>query len=286
MEISRREFLKYGGAAALALALDKEYFMGLTLDDVKSGKASPESYLSQKFKAFPELAGARGSGILKGFMYEPSGDELRSKMHELLEYRTSNEETLKRLIEITMEDYDLLESKGWIASIFPGIVHVFGKEVPHYIACNEKLFDNRVINKDEDVRALLGKHMIRHVEDFYDGITLGLGDLYLSIDEIKAENFGLENLISLMELRASHDILEDVFKGYFEKKSVSISEDLFLSEADNYIKYWKSLEEKARTDLEKRARDLQFGEFWRLEPKRVNGGFSLNYNPDMRRKFK
>jgi len=252
------------------------YVQESTLEDVKSGKASPESYLSQEFRTFPELAEAQKSGILKGFMYEPSEDELKTKLHELFYERAKDEMTLKRLIEIVMGEYAIFEKESGIVSIFPGIIHVFGKEVPHYIACKEEFFDVPVINNDEDVRGLLGKHELKHVKDYYSGITLS--DLHLSIDTITAETFRREFLASLMEVRASYEILEDTFQEQVEKKKISISKELFDIEATNYLNHWKFLEQNAQTDLEKRASDLQLEELKKIVPKKKEGGFPLIYN--------
>ena len=157
-ELSRREFLRLSSVGAAGMTFDanpvysflssayaasnvqsKQPNCSFTLDGVKSGKVAPQDYLNERIKCVPEAAELQKSGKLKGFLYEPSDEELRARLTEPLSKIKSDKGKLPYLVELAITRYHKshaeLKRQGNVeASIVPTHASVIGKKIPVYVA--------------------------------------------------------------------------------------------------------------------------------------------------------
>jgi hypothetical protein len=239
-----------------------------------SGLVSPHDYLNDISGCMSEVKDAQKSGMLKGIMYEPTNNELELILNELLSGIAEDKQELKSLIQSSIESYHDSDG-GDAAVIIPGIVGVFGQKIPILLAFNETLFSSPSINNDADVISII-KHELRHVEDWYDGITLD--NIHLSYDDLSQGTLTIDFLSNLMELRGIYAELEAAFKETVETGKFSISPQWFGSQAVNYSQHWKFLEDYHATDLEKEVREKQFEQFNGIVPKIGTDKISLKFN--------
>lgn len=283
IEYTRREFL-LGVAGSLGCLTGCERGDELTESDysncalslyqVKSGAVSPYDYIQERQQCLPELVVARKSGMLKDIIYNPSDNELKSLLRESLYSLTDNPQELQAWIRWEIENYKNRTEKK-IGTVFPGIIGVFGKKIPLYVAFTEELFDSPLINNDADVRSVV-KHELKHVEDWYNGITLN--DIHLSYDTISSRKIRLDFLEQLMELRAYYKELEDVFRENIETGGISVSKSWLGSQAGNYNMYWSFLAGYHVSDLERKLRELQFEQFQGIIPEEKGDKLLMKFN--------
>lgn len=247
-----------------------------SLDRVKKGLIKPQEYIQSQYKCLPEVIQAEKSGILKGFLYEPSDSELEARLREIFSSRTDSEEALQYFVKSSVDGYNSTKAKGHAAGILvPGIVGIFGEGIPMYVAFTEELSSSPSIKNEADIRSII-KHELQHVEDEYNGITLG--DIHLSYNTISQETFSLAFLEELMELRAVYKELEAAFKEKVETGKVSISPEWFGSQAANYSKHFDYIDKSAKTPLEKRVRELQLKEFKGITPQTKTDSIVIKFN--------
>jgi len=246
----------------------------LSLKQVKLGTVSPEDYLQGRDRCLPEVIEAKNSGMLKGFLYNPSNEELEKLLGDVFSERTSDSERLERLVQSSIESYKSIEGDE-VGTIIPGIVGVFGEKVPSYVVFREEFFSSPAINNDADVRSIVN-HELQHVKDWYEGISLN--DIHLSYDTIYPGTLRIEFLQQLMELRAVYAELEDIFDKKVNTDSVSVSQEWLGSQAANYFTYWDSIVKYPTTDLEKRVRELQFEQFKGITPKVEGDQILITFN--------
>lgn len=245
-----------------------------TLDQVKSGFISPEAYLEERYNCLPEVVKAKESGMLKGFLYSPSEEDLRTLLPELLSNISSDKQSLEGLVLSSIRGYKE-DEKDALGTTLPEIIDVFGARIPIYVGFYENLFSSRVVDNDADVRSMI-THELQHVEDYYKGIRLN--DVYLSYDTITPKTFRFDFLEQLTELRAIYKELEDIFRERVEKGETSVSSLWFGSQGANYLDDWNSLKEYPASDLEQRVRQLQFEQFKGIVPEKSGDTILIHFN--------
>lgn len=235
----------------------------VNLDQVKIGTIKPKDYLQTQFECFPKVKEAKNSGVLKGFLYQPSDQEQETILRTLYSTRTTDEQTLQHLIRSEIDNYKNLKG-GHVGSIMPSNVSIFGQKVPLYIIFKGELFTSPAIKNNADVASIAEYHERQHAEDWHNGITLD--NIHLAYHTISPETFSLTFLEQLMELRATYRELEAAFKDKVETGKISISSEWFTSQSVNYSRHYSHVKQNAITDLEKRVRDLQLQEFRGITP--------------------
>tara|TARA_B100000315_G_C14573351_1_gene586724 strand:+ start:1551 stop:2522 length:972 start_codon:yes stop_codon:yes gene_type:complete len=231
---------------------------------VMSGLVSPRDYLNDLSGRIAEVKDAQNSGMLTRIIYEPTNKELELLLNESLSGIAEDAQELKSLVQSSIESYQNSDG-GDAAVIIPGIVGTFGQKIPINLAIVETLFSSSSINNDADVISIIKHHELKHIEDWYDGITLD--NIHLSYDNLSQGTLTIDFLSNLMELRGIYAELEVAFKEIVETGKFSISPQWFGSQAVNYSQYWKFLEEYQATDLEKEVRENQFEQFKGIKPK-------------------
>ncbi len=238
------------------------------LYQVESGIVSPNAHMRDLEQCLPEAVAAKNSGMLKGFVYQPSDKELETLLTELFSDRAGNEQELQFLVQSSIDSYKTLRGKE-AGTIIPTIIGAFGQRIPSYVVFTNELYSSASINNDADARSI-AKHELRHVKDWYDGIILG--DVRLSFDTISPKTVRIDFLQHLMELRAVYDELKDAYRERVEIGRVSVSPQWFGSQAANYSAHWDFLKNYPATDLEEKARELQFRQFEGIKPETNSGG--------------
>ena len=240
----------------------------LRFKNVASGKVLPQDYLDERFRCMPEVQRAYKSGMLKGFLYKPSNEQLEDVLRDLLSSRLKNKEELKYFIESFIDFYNnrMAESSVPEAITIPGFSNLLGQRIPQYISFEDDIdmFTPPAYNNDADVSDLI-RHELKHVKDAYNGITLG--NIHLTKDMLSSKELGAEFLKHLLELRAEYNTLSGIFEEIVKKGKHSVSKEHLFAKAVNYAGHRHYIKNKANTDLEQKVRDLQLKESKGLIPK-------------------
>ncbi len=238
----------------------------LSLYQVQAGQVSPQDYLDERFRCLPEVVEARKAGMLKGFVYNPSDRELEDIAKELcFAHQTCTQQELQYATQSAKDGYKERSKIGSAATISE--FTLFGQKVPLYVVfAPHFLYSSDAVNNDADVRSTI-IHELKHVKDFYKGISLD--DIHLSSSTISPKTFNVDFLVNLWELRGEYEELKDMFRERVEKGSVSVSSSRILFNAIDYSNYWRLLESYPANELEDRVRKLQFKEFSGIVPERI-----------------
>lgn len=247
----------------------------LTLDQVRTGKVSPQAYLDERFRLMPEVQEARKSGMLKGFLYEPTDKELRERFRDLFRDRgVRDENQLQSLVDSTVQSYYLSKEEAPSAFITPTLRPFFGQQVPQYIAFPEGALSKPEVNNDADVRSLI-KIQLKYIQDWYT--ILRLGGVNLSYITSPKE-FRTEFLRDFMRLRAEYEVLRDIFRERAETNKLSVSGEWFGVRAVNYTRYLYFVRNNPTTDLERTVSQLQIKEFEGIVPVLKGNNIVLYFN--------
>lgn len=249
------------------LALDKHLSH---LNQVRLRALPAIDYIQECANEIPGIAEAEKSGMLKGFLYEPSEDELKGLIKNSLAETIDNELDIYYIVHESIEAY----KQKPVATVVPTSSRIWLDRIPLYILFTDWLLSSPVIKNDADVKSVI-RHELQHIEDSYNGITLG--GMLLSDYQLSPNTFGPMFYYALSELRADYRQLEDVLKERFEKGRVGISLELFVDVATNYAKNWQFIR-GAFSDLEREIRMFQFIEFKGIVPKRKDNMLILRFN--------
>ena len=207
-----------------------QYICPSNLSQIKDHKELHEDYLIRAVRCLPEFTAAKDSGMLKGFLYDPSDKKLEISLEELFSQIARDGGELKVLVQRGIANY-----KGrhpdTAAMLSAGIVSLFGHNVASYIIFTQRLFSHSSVKNDADVISLF-KHDLKHVEDYYKGITLG--NMHLSSNQILADELRVDFYKNLMELRAEYTELRNAFKERVDFGRTSISPKWFGFKMGNY----------------------------------------------------
>jgi len=244
----------------------------LNFHQVKAGSISPRAYLSEMEHCLPEAADAHASGMLGGFLYQPSDSELEQVLTGLFSGRP--EEEVQAIVQANIDSYNELEGDA-AGTILPAIAGAFGQGTPVYVAFKEKLFSSPQINNDADVRSII-IHEVQHVKDWYAGIDLP--GMHLSYNTISPETISKDFLEHLLEFRAVYAELEDIFRERVDTGSSPVSPEWFGSRAEDYFLYWTFIEKRPTTELETRIREAQLGQYQGIVPEIREGELLIKFD--------
>ena len=253
-----------------------QYRCALTLDQAKSGKVTSQKYLNERLNCLPEVLDARDSGMLKGFLYNPSDTELGALLRNLLSGKVNEEQKLSNLVQSSINDYkQAKDNRGVVATRIPGVIDFFGENLPQYIAFTPALFHYPVIKNDADVKSIIN-HELRHVRDWYGGVKLG--NTLISHRTITLNSFRIEFLEQLLELRAVYDELKNIFRERVEEGSTQVSSEFFASRIIDYSNHRGFIQNNPIIDLERRVAEMQLEESKGIIPEIREGKRYLNFN--------
>jgi len=244
----------------------------LSINDVKNGKISPQYYIDELFECLPDVQQARKKGMLAGFIYNPTNEEIEAMIGQFLSPDERTDDIEPFINEIVKS------SKGDIhAYLFPGFMYLFGAKKPVYVGFRDSIFYSESgtgIANDADVESIV-KHEIQHVDDIYHGINLG--GVELSYETISPDTFRADFFENLLELRAEYKQLSEFFKDVSaEKRKSMISAYRFGNTAGHYNAHWQFLAGYPATEMEERVRNAQFQEFSGILPEDEGNSFFLN----------
>lgn len=246
----------------------------LNIQQVKAGLASPVDYLNERFNCLPEVVEARKSGMLKGFLYEPSNEKLEAIFKDYFFGRAGSEKNLSLIVNSNLSSYTRAKEKNPTAIMTPSILLVFGQKSGFYIAFTKEMLSSKISN-DADIGSLI-KHELQHVKDWHDGIRLGNINLSYPTISLLTTEF-IENIV---ELRARYEELVSIFKNAIEKNkfSFSVSPRYFANMGVHYAAHWNFINNKPATNLEQDISQLQLKEFEGITPETRASEVILRFN--------
>jgi len=247
----------------------------LTLEQVRFGKVSLESYLDERFRLMPDVQAAVKSGMLKGFLYKVPKPQLELILTQMFEHIIPNKEDIKLEVRTGLEAYYKPWLKEEFAKIVPGSLHLFGKKVPLYVGFGDSIIYSSVLTTDADITGAI-KHELEHIKDWYGGINVG--GIYLSFDTTSPKTFGLEFLGNLLELRAHYKELEEAYKELTTTNKMSVSDKYFGDRAIGYLKHWNYIKNNVTTDLERRVSASQLNDLKGIFPSKIGKDIYLSFN--------
>lgn len=281
VELSRRNFLYStiiaSGQILLGVNpnhLSAQYACTSTLAQVRAGIVSPQDYLNERIMCLPEVVESKNSGMLKGFIYQPSDEYLDTLLRGLFFGRVGDGQELQYLVQSIINSYKTIRGKE-LGAIIPGIIGVFGQGIPIYVAFEKELISSTEINNDADVRSVI-RHELQHVKDWYKCITLG--EVHLSYDTISSTTFRINFLEQLMEVRGIYIELEDIFRESVKTGRVSVSPQWFGGQASNYAEHYQFIKNEPITDLERRVSQLQIEESKGITPEIRKNQIIIEFN--------
>lgn len=243
-----------------------------SLQQVRSGIVEPRAYIREMELCLPEAAHAKSSGTLKGVIYEPSDQELETLLKQLFFEAGANEQEVPVLTQASLNGYKTIrEATQPHGMLIPNLAGFFGMEIPSYVVFTERMLQLPQIKSDSDVRIQF-IHELQHIEDWYNGVTMG--DIYLDAETAMGK-LGDDFLQGIFELRAHYRALESILTEFHEKGSTSISPQLFYAESRNYHQYWDFLQNYRATGLEIEVRARQLRQSSGIVPERNNAGLVL-----------
>ncbi len=286
--LTRRKFLGYAvkGAASLAAATAFGQFLMAcssdesivthvkriyTIKDVRAGSVEPSIYVSQMSSSMPEIRDAKKDGILKDVMYSPSEEEIRQTTIEAMANMGYDQNVARSSADVALDAYlTVKKGDGDRATILPGVNLLFGAHSPMYMVFLEGFAGN--IETDEEFR-MTARHELRHIKDFYNGITLGNFDITGTSPGVDSEF-----ITNLGELRATHDTSLAIYRAFKTAGRLPVTPGYFGREMDRYALYWK-LVKTGSTSTESMLADLQLVEFSDITPEElVDGTVKMTFN--------
>jgi hypothetical protein len=143
------------------------------------------------------------SGKLLGLLFEPSEQEVRQQFTQVYGKKGFSTVEISDLIQVTLENQT--EVSGFaLAEISSTNMNYFGRQVPVFIVVNAFAVGNPAIRNDYDVRGDMA-HELKHVEDWYDGISFG--DLKVNSSSLIENAVSIDWVLALLELRADYEVL-------------------------------------------------------------------------------
>ena len=228
--------------------LNENTTAGKRLEDVRKGIISPNLYLQELLAVSKEAIEARDRGILKGFFFEPSSEELEEFLRNSLSVKIKDKQELEDSIAFHIKNNKF--SYGDTASVIIYQPH-FGKEIPGYVMFSRNFLRSE---RDADVLSII-RHELKHLVDYSQGIKLG--DIVLNYENAKDINKSL--LSDVHECRAYFTELEAAFKELADTGKLSISPDRFYHCASKLHQYRINL---ASTSFENLRNNLETKEYY------------------------
>jgi len=253
-------------------------------EQAKSGQVSRKDYLDDRFNCVPEVVDARNDGTLKGFLNNPTNEELEVLITDLLSQIIPDEKKLREAVMLSIHIYNSpaqdVSGKKVItyARIIPPITDIVGQGVPIYIDWNDNIFTNPNIKNDSDIESLIRHEVEAHSYDVVNGFELDgklIDSSMLATGQIDNDFFQ-----ELLELRAEHLELKKLILEYAETGEYSIN---FLLVRDRFIFYndhWSYLVGNTRNKTERKLRDAQFKQFVGIVPHVFGNRLMMMYNLD------
>lgn len=247
----------YNNARPAIVTKDRPSSQPYTFNQVASGSVTPSQYLQELFDTMPEVQKCRSSGVLKGILYDPSEKEFRELFANSYEHRSygslSFEEMLKRSERCFKDANNDRDAPAFTTS------PTFGTEIPRYIIFKKgSLSGDFLMENDEDVRGIVS-HELQHVEDLYNGITLG--NIHVDYQSLRKKDVRIEFLNSFAEFRAYGKQIKSFAESLGKTGKCSESQQYIMHTCLNYLDFRNKLDKFPANTVENDLRNMQFEEF-------------------------
>lgn len=243
------------------------------LSDARAKKLTPQKYLQMICQTVPEYVSAQKSGVSRGMLYNPSEKEITDILNETFQERVKNKQDFDEVMASSIENLKK-ELKEGFATIMPTAMIFFGKGVPMYMVFTEQMTQNPELN-DSDIKSVI-IHELKHMTDWFYGITLN--GIHINYNTISPNTLRLDFLTSLLELRATYEELENLFRQNVEHSKNLVSPSGFGRIGASYSANWNFLNKYPATELESKARTFQLQQFAGIIPREDPEQIYLDFN--------
>lgn len=229
----------------------------ITLSDVKSGNKTATEYLNYVAKNLPELTDAKKEGVIKEILYNPSKDQVKVLLIELLEGQPQPE--YSQMMEGSLSVLDNIDPTA-VCMVYPANTFLLGKKVALYIMFFPYALE--FLDQEIDIKSAI-RHEIYHARDLYYGFDVG--DQRITWDNFSRNEIGGTFFTNLGEARAYHQelysILSDVWYGRQQ-----YGDRYMINAGKNYVQAYFEMQKSASTDHEMSILKKQLELFDDLRP--------------------
>ncbi len=251
----------------------KPYYLTYTFKEARRGNVSVKDYIMD-FEDMPEVMAAKTSGTLKGFLYDPTDQELEDKLSELFKGKLDEKVIKSFAVPQKIREYHTHVQKHNPVTIPTILGGVFGKPVKLYMAFGKDFLNT--VESDNELRSRI-IHELQHVEDMYYGFSLDGKPVDLGPLSSSKEISGL--IDTLREFRAYHKQLEDLLGSYIQTGNSGVREAFFGTMALYYLHYYEELDTSCSPSADTRKiRDQHFECFKDITVQRIVDGIRLDYD--------
>lgn len=232
-----------------------------TISNVRNGLVTPGAYIREITYSMSEIARKKSSGMLQYILYNPTDDEVSQAVRESMIGRGYAGDAIEDVVYVSLDAYHETQNDARnVATVTPATVEIFGSHIPMHVIFNENFADH--VESDEEFR-MHTRHELVHVEDFYNGITLGNFHITGNQPEISPEF-----IKNIGELRATHYTSMQMYELFRGRGTFPVSKNYFGHETSKYASYWKMMK-RGGTKTETMLAELQLAEFSDMVPEEI-----------------
>jgi hypothetical protein len=246
-----------------------------SFDLAKSEKIDRKRYLEELLTKNNRAELMKRAGMLAKMIYKPSTNEIWNLANShITNYNQELNYDKNEIIRLEIDSLKSFSENNDRATIFPLNRCFFGSKIPFYIIVSDKIFDDEQIKNEYDLLSVI-QHELEHIFDYHTGLSLR----YTQIDKVKFKEEEILN--NILELRAYHKQLQDIFKNGSEDTNISKAHKarVFSSYCETYLDISKYFQEKAE-ESEKKFIQAQFKDFKDFVVMRgPKGELGFFYNP-------